>query len=94
MIKFLLVMFLLFILLVVLLGFSLIRSVRNVFFGGGDRKQASSGAGPAGSGRREHKASSGRTSGHASHGRSPIRRKKKIFGKDEGEYVDYEEIKE
>ena len=89
MIKFLLVMFLLFILLVVLLGFSLIRSVRNIFFGSGDRKRTSSGTASSGNGGREHRAA-----GHSSHGHWSVRRKKKIFGKDEGEYVDYEEIKE
>ncbi|MCC8172115.1 MAG: DUF4834 family protein [Parabacteroides sp.] len=86
-IKLVLFVFLFFILLILLLGVSLIRSAKNVFFGGGgkhtgNRHQAS---------RPEDKSDSGHSETRRSYG---FRKRKKIIGKDEGEYVDYEEIKE
>ncbi len=86
-IKLVLFVFLFFILLVLLLGVSLIRSAKNIFFGGGskhtgNREQTS---------RSEDKSASGHSETRRSYG---FRKRKKIIGKDEGEYVDYEEIKE
>lgn len=86
-IKLVLFVFLFFILLVLLLGVSLVRSAKNIFFGGGskhtgNRRQPSRSDGEA---VHDHK---------ETHRSSVSRKRKKIFGKDEGEYVDYEEIKE
>ena len=86
MFKFLIVMFFFFLLLVFLLGFSIIRSFKNALFGGGNRTRKEEG--------RERTMNTGRD-------RSPRReerghgytRRKKIFDKSDGEYVDYEEVK-
>lgn len=90
MFKFLFVIFFLFILLVFLMGFSILRTFKNIFFGSGSgktreephrqaRHTSSSSAGPSYHEQKETYRSSSR--------------RKKIFGKDEGEYVDYEEVK-
>ena len=88
MFKFLFVMFFFFILLVFLMGFSILRTFKNILFGSGSR-------GKKGEQRRQ-------TSGDSSDARSNSSAReeyasqvsrKKIFAKDEGEYVDYEEVK-
>lgn len=89
MIKFILFIFLLFLLLVFLLGFSLIRSAKNIFFGGGNGNKHTASRERASHSTQE----SSRNRQGTAHTASP-RRRKKIFGKDEGEYVDYEEVKE
>ena len=85
MFKFLFVMFFFFILLVFLMGFSIFK---NILFGSGS-------SGKKGEQRRQ-------TSGYSSDARSNSSAReeyasqvsrKKIFAKDEGEYVDYEEVK-
>ena len=83
MFKFLFVMFFFFILLVFLMGFSILRTFKNILFGSGS-------SGKKGEQRRQ-------TSGYSSDARSEEyashASRKKIFAKDEGEYVDYEEVK-
>ena len=103
MFKFLFVMFFFFILLVFLMGFSIfrrqrqmcirdrfsiLRTFKNILFGSGS-------SGKKGEQRRQ-------TSGYSSDARSNSSAReeyasqasrKKIFAKDEGEYVDYEEVK-
>ncbi|MBP3518057.1 MAG: DUF4834 family protein [Parabacteroides sp.] len=87
MFKFLFVMFFFFILLVFLMGFSILRTFKNILFGNGNSKKCEQ--------RRQ-------TSGYSSNTRSNSSARdeyasqssrKKIFAKDEGEYVDYEEVK-
>ena len=68
MFKFLFVMFFFFILLVFLMGFSILRTFKNILFGSG-------------------------SSGKKGEQRRQTSSRKKIFAKDEGEYVDYEEVK-
>lgn len=89
MFKFVFVMFFFFVLLVFLMGFSILRTFKRILFGsgnsakkGGQRRKAS------------HSSSSQRSSASSvdEEYSSPISRKK-IFTKDEGEYVDYEEVK-
>lgn len=88
MFKFLFVIFFLFILLVFLMGFSILRTFKNIFFGSGSSKKREE---PHRQTR--HTASSGPSYyENEEAGPSPSRRKK-IFSKDEGEYVDYEEVK-
>lgn len=60
-----------------MLGFSFLRTLKNILFGSGNSK----------------KTSRQRPSGKQST-RKAATAKPKIFKKDEGEYVDYEEIKE
>lgn len=81
-------MFFFFILLVFLMGFSILRTFKNILFGSGS-------CGKKGEQCRQ-------TSGYSSntHNNNSARgeyasqaSRKKIFTKDEGEYVDYEEIK-
>mgnify|MGYP002999859322 FL=1 len=92
MFKFLFVMFFFFILLVFLMGFSILRTFKNILFGSGS-------SGKEGEQRRQ---TNSNTSGHRSttttardddDDRTPYVHRKKIFAKDEGEYVDYEEVK-
>ena len=79
--KFLLIIFLIGFTLVSLLGFSVLRSFRDFFFGSPNRRQRSA------SQRRQ----SSQTKGSTNHQKQS---RKKIITDDEGEYVDYEEIKE
>lgn len=89
MFKFLFVLFFFFILLVLLMGFSILRTIKNILFGSGRS------SGKKGEQRRQTSSNSGRRQpsrdtaeeDYATAGR------KKIFAKDEGEYVDYEEVK-
>ena len=68
------------ILLLLLAGFSIIRTVKSFFFGPSNATHA-----------KRHTASFFRRSDQASASRTPTR--KKVIAEDEGEYVDYEEIK-
>jgi hypothetical protein len=84
MFKFLFVMFFFFILLLVLMGFSVLRTFKRIFFGIGDDGKKRS--------------ANNRTSNQKSHTYTTKQERKsssrpKIFSKDEGEYVDYEEVK-
>ncbi|WP_080903196.1 DUF4834 family protein [Parabacteroides sp. Marseille-P3160] len=82
MFKMLFVIFFFFILLLFLLGFSFLRTLKRIFFGDGNpaRQQAQRRQRDA---YREERRGDARTT-------TP---KKKIIPKDEGEYVDYEEVK-
>lgn len=84
MIKFILVILLFFGLMVLLLGFSVIRSLKSLFFGSSSpsskQRQHSS--------QREHQKRTSYTQ------QSYNMTRKKLFEKDEGEYVDYEDVKE
>ena len=86
-IKFLFFFVFLFFVLVVLLGFSILRGVKRLFFGDSGRK-----------GRRTSSASSSSSSSSYAEemegGEPRVRRRKKVYDRHEGEYVDYEEVKE
>ncbi len=88
MIKFILFILFFGFLLVFLLGFSIIRSVKNVLFGSSSKAHASSrrSNGNHSSGQQRRRPSANKEYAHSSS-------RKKIFAKDEGEYVDYEEVK-
>ncbi|MDR0750101.1 MAG: DUF4834 family protein [Tannerellaceae bacterium] len=84
MFKFLFVIFFFIILMTLMLGLSFLRTLKRVLFGESES---------------EKKARQRQAAQHASKQKSANRQaaassKKKVFGKDEGEYVDYEEIKE
>ena len=83
MFKFLFIMFLFFLLLVFLAGFSILRAFKNMLFGG-ESNHTKSGRKRREDGNRRQNTSEGGNG-------SPTR--KKIFAKDEGEYVDFEDIK-
>lgn len=87
MFKFLFVMFFFFILLVFLMGFSILRTFKNILFG-------SSNSGRKGEGQRRQTSSQSNNTQASQHEEysNPASRKK-IFTKEEGEYVDYEEVK-
>lgn len=82
MFKFLFLIFGFLVLMVLLLGFSVIRTFKRVLFGSSktetDHRQTSSANGQPQSARREE----------------PVSSKKKLFTKEDGEYIDYEEVKE
>lgn len=91
MFKFLFVIFFFFVLLVFLMGFSILRTIKNLFLGSGNSVR-----------RGERRRQTNRdTSGRRATARddegaadpSPYVHRRKIFAKDEGEYVDYEEVK-
>ncbi len=84
MFKFLIMMFFLFLLLIFLLGFSMFRAFKNMLFGKGNNIRTE---------RRDTASGRRSTSGSNEYQNSSTRRRRKIFGKDEGEYVDYEEVK-
>lgn len=84
MFKFLFFMFFLFMLLLFLMGFSVLRSFKRFFFGESNRSESSR---PQSS----HRPSSSRAEEETR--RSRATQRKKIFTQDDGEYVDYEEVK-
>ncbi|RHJ90794.1 DUF4834 family protein [Parabacteroides bouchesdurhonensis] len=86
MFKFLFVIFFFFILLVFLMGFSILRTFKNIFFGSGSSNKATE---------QRRRSNSNRTtaSDRYSNDENRPQHRKKIFPKDEGEYVDYEEVK-
>lgn len=81
-------MFFFFILLVFLMGFSILRAFKNILFGSGgsNTKKKSEGHHRQTSNNNYSEQQNARNYSHASS-------RKKIFTKDEGEYVDYEEVK-
>jgi predicted metalloprotease len=84
MFKFLFVIFFFIILMTLMLGLSFLRTLKRVLFGESESEKKA---------RQQQRAAQ-----HASKQKSANRQeaassKKKVFGKDEGEYVDYEEIK-
>lgn len=82
MFKFLFFIFFLFLLLLFLMGFSVLRSFKRFFFGESDRSENS---------RPHNQCSSSRAAEETR--RSRAAQRKKIFTQDDGEYVDYEEVK-
>lgn len=88
MFKFLFVMFCFFVLLLALMGFSVLRTLKRVFFGSNNYKKS-------GQQRRQTNTNSSNQKGnaHSSNKSYTSSSRKKIFSKDEGEYVDYEEVK-
>ncbi|OAV64521.1 hypothetical protein Barb6_03213 [Bacteroidales bacterium Barb6] len=81
MIRFFLILFAMFLLLMFLMGFSIVRTFRNIL--SGNTKKTSS---------QQHRRSDNRQQTHTR--REPAQpSRKKIFAKDDGEYVDYEEVK-
>lgn len=101
MFKFLFFIFFFFILLVLLMGFSVIRTIKRVLFGSGNSKQTyqqqrntSSNRSASGQASGQNKRSSSDYAETEEYDETNLyKRHKKVFGKDEGEYVDYEEIK-
>lgn len=89
MFKFLFFMFFLFLLLLFLMGFSVLRSFKRFFFGvdgrNGSARQHSQRT------QANNRSSGSRTEEEAR--RSRAAQRKKIFTQDDGEYVDYEEVK-
>ncbi len=83
MIKFIFTLAFLFFILMSLLGFSVVRMIKGIF-GGGNSGQRS----------QQRRQTTGRnTSSRQTPPNEYAASKKKIFTKDEGEYVDYEEVK-
>ncbi len=86
MFKFLFIMFLFFLLLVFLAGFSILRAFKNMLFGGGESSHTKSS--------RKRRDDGSRRRQNTSQGNNGSPTRGKIFPKDEGEYVDFEEIKQ
>ncbi|MCD7940479.1 MAG: DUF4834 family protein [Bacteroides intestinalis] len=91
----------LFVIIVVILviGLSIIGTVLRTIFGLGGKHRSSSGSYQSGqgysySGGQQQNSSSQTDEGTTSEGNDIHRKHKKLFSKDEGEYVDFEEIKE
>jgi len=80
MFKFLIITFLFFLFIIFLFGFSIIRFFLQVFFGRSSKKQTQSSR------------QSNRNTKSQQYQSNPA--PKKIITKDEGEYVDYEEVKD
>ena len=89
MFKFFFVIFFFIILLGFLLGFSVLRMLKNILFGSGSKQTKTTGQRRQTNGNRSESYSS--TQNEPESARSNSR--KKIFTEDEGEYVDYEEVK-
>lgn len=87
MFKFIFFMFFFLVLLVLLMGFSVLRTIKNVLFGTGKKKTKQRKQTTKGSASTEQ-----RTSQHNTY--NPPSPRKKIIAEDEGEYVDYEEVKQ
>ena len=86
MFKFLFIIFGFFLLLMALLGFSVIRTFKRILFGGNDSTK-----------QKQYKTESNRkqkTQSTTTTQSGNVPTKKKIIAKDEGEYVEYEEIKD
>lgn len=82
MFKFIFLLFFLFVLMMFLLGFSVVRTFKNILFGGStDRK------------RETHRRTNRNATSKEDHTQRTETSRKKIFTKDDGEYVDYEDVK-
>lgn len=96
MFKFLFFTFILFILLLLLMGFSILRTMKNMLFGGGKRNNNRQQQRRATSQRRNVSSShqGGYMSANDGYDKEERRgRHRKIFSKEDGEYVDFEEVK-
>ena len=81
-------MYFFYILLVFLMGFSILRTFKNMLFGSGSSNEKK------GEQRRQTSSySGGQQQSHAAEDDYASANRKKIFAKDEGEYVDFEEVK-
>jgi len=78
MFKFIFFGFFFIVLMTLLLGFSFLRTLKNILFGSGNKKKTGG----------QRQAKQKQTTQQASSNKA------KIFRKDEGEYVDYEEVKD
>ena len=85
MFKFLIVSFFMFLLLALLMGFSVLRMIRNFIFGSGDTQKKHKS--------QHRKSSSSSSRQQRSQHNTASSSRKKIISDDEGEYVDYEEVK-
>ncbi len=83
MFKFIFVLFFMFLLLLFLLGFSVIRTFKNILFGKGGSTNSSG-----------QKRQTSNRQQYSSNSRQQTTNRKKIISNDEGEYVDYEEVKD
>lgn len=84
--------FFLIILILVVFGFSILTSIIKVFFGLGKRtsnRQRNTYTNP-----NQPNSSTRNNSAGATHSQPPPQNHKKVFSKDEGEYVEFEEVKE
>ena len=86
MFKFLFVIFFFFILLLALMGFSVLRMFKNFLFGSGESEQKT---------KKRHQTSHRSSRSSSSYQEEPTVHvhRKKLFKEDEGEYVEYEEVK-
>ena len=89
MFKFLFFMFFLFLLLLFLMGFSVLRSFKRFFFGESNR----SGNSYQQSNRTQANSRQSGSRAEEESRRTRAAQRKKIFKQDDGEYVDYEEVK-
>lgn len=89
MIRFLFIVFALFFLLMFLMGFSVVRTFKGLFFGSGNKRNTQQRPG-----NRNTSSSNRQQQQQARQEQENASLRKKIFNKDEGEYVDYEEIKD
>lgn len=81
MLKFLLIIILMFALLVFLLGFSFLRFLRDMFFGSSERNQ------------RPKQQAKQRSRQRQTYSDPEPPKRKKVFTPEQGEYTDYEEVK-
>lgn len=97
-IKFLFLSFFIFLLFVVLMGFSLIRGAKRMFGGGRDKQQQAYGQRRASTYANKDNQRNAKSSGQSSYaetnGEPRYSHRKKVYAHDEGEYVDYEEVKD
>ena len=86
----------LFVIIVVILviGLSIIGTVLRTIFGLGGKRRSSSGSYQSGQGYSYSGGQQPNSSSQTAEGNNIHRKHKKLFSKDEGEYVDFEEIKE
>ncbi|MBQ4524922.1 MAG: DUF4834 family protein [Bacteroidaceae bacterium] len=75
------------------IGVTLVRSVLRFFGLGGGSSQAYGGYGSTSSSNGHRRDTQGRTSSFSSDSSSSVSRPKKVIGDDEGEYVEFEEVK-
>lgn len=94
MFKFLLFILFFFFLLLLLMGFSVFRMFKRILFGGGSNPKGSTGgkSNKGSSYRNSQSSQSGTHNAPHSEEAHPSQRKK-IFTKEEGEYVDYEDVR-
>ncbi len=84
MFKFFFMLFFLFILMLFLLGFSVVRTFKNILFGSSnDRKRET----------HRHRTSNNNATSREEQAQQTEASHKKIFTKEDGEYVDYEDVK-